>query len=760
MKLKKLIALSLSAICLSMPLNNLTPLNATNIYADTTNNSNNANNASNLNIADKNNVATAGETSEASETNETLKSGETSQALEASKANKSTEPGQAANRYNSTNIAGISIDYSNFANQTSNFAFYTDMLYESFNDGTLDYIFVPSDADLANLVIHYNGMIKSSSTCNVDTTNSLITGIKNNQDITSTANYAAESNADSTTESNTVSNTESNTESTVLTGFNTNTTYDITDDSGNTKYFIIKKSDIPCISITLKDTDLSTVHANGKDIKYKNNSFKLTDPANSGNNLSEAGNVEFKGRGNSSWTETDKKGYQIKFEKKKSVLGMEKAKKWLLIANSSDPTLVRNATAFDLGKRLGMEETPDYAFVDLWINGEYRGNYMICEKIEIGEGRVNLSENGVIFELDGLANSDDIYFKDYYNKVFCIKDPDYADATERFNEFKSDLYTLEKKIATNPKTAAGWKDIATLLDEKSVIQMMLVNDYLNNVDAVTTSNYWYQDHKGGEISNGPLWDFDSANSGSHSNPSDFYHMRLLKIYNDLTEYSQFRNLYVNYYNENKVSFNEMYYDVKHLGNYLTNSSDMNYSRWQILGKYTDKGHYPVLATYSENINAYANWLLRQQSIFSCKRSCNYCVPVYRVFNLKTGEHLYTKSLAEKNHLTSGKTWRDEGILCYVPKMSSSPVFRVFNPNTGEHLYTMSSNEKNTLIRLGWRYEGIAWYSDTSKDVPIYRDCKPSQSKFNHNFTSSLIEHNHLTATSAWRSEGIAWYGCK
>ena len=73
---------------------------------------------------------------------------------------------------------------------------------------------------------------------------------------------------------------------------------------------------------------------------------------------------------------------------------------------------------------------------------------------------------------------------------------------------------------------------------------------------------------------------------------------------------------------------------------------------------------------------------------------------------------------------------------------------------------MSSNEKNTLIRLGWRYEGIAWYSDTSKDVPIYRDCKSSQSKFNHNFTSSLIEHNHLTATSAWRSEGIAWYGCK
>ena len=101
-------------------------------------------------------------------------------------------------------------------------------LYESFNDGTLDYIFVPSDADLANLVIHYNGMIKSSSTCNVDTTNSLITGIKNNQDITSTTNYAADSNTDSATESNADSTTESNTDfttdSTVLTGFNTNTT--------------------------------------------------------------------------------------------------------------------------------------------------------------------------------------------------------------------------------------------------------------------------------------------------------------------------------------------------------------------------------------------------------------------------------------------------------------------------------------------------------------------------------------------------------
>lgn len=619
----------------------------------------------------------------------------------------------------SKEISETSYDLSGFTSQTTKYAIFTDALYQSYYENDIYYLFVPSSADLNNLTIHCNQGLTNSSNGSVNEVDSLISG-----------------------------------------SFVTNTRYYIIDGAGNTDTLIIKKSDLPCINISLNGVDLDTVHENGKSIKYTGNTVVLTDPTNSSNNLTQVGNVEFKGRGNSSWTQTNKKGYQIKFEKKQAVLGMTKAKKWILLANSSDPSLVRNATSFNLGKRLGMEETPDYAFVDLWINGEYRGNYMLCEKVEIGKGRVDLSDTGILFELDGLAESDDVYFKDYYGKTYSLKDPDYEDASQRFNEFKEDFFTLEEKIATNPKTNTGWEEITSLLDVESVIRYMLINDYVNNVDAVTTSNFWYQDEKGTKIYNGPIWDFDSANMGSHSDPSGFYYMRLLQIYNDLTMYSQFRNLYVNYYKDHLADFNAMYQDTLDLGNYLANSADMNYTRWQILGKYTDKGLYPVLSTYQENIDSYANWLLRQQSIFSCKRSCNYSIPVYRLFNTVTGEHLYTKNAAEKNHLASGSNWRYEGIGWYSPRESKNPVYRLFSLTTGEHFYTMSANEKNFLIKNGWRYEGIAWYSDSEEEVPVYRDCKPSQARFSHNYTSNLGEHLILTATSAWRNEGIGWYGCK
>ena len=95
----------------------------------------------------------------------------------------------------------------------------------------------------------------------------------------------------------------------------------------------------------------------------------------------------------------------------------------------------------------------------------------------------------------------------------------------------------------------------------------------------------------------------------------------------------------------------------------------------------------------------------------------------------------------------------------IPRMPLKKI--ILHPEaTGEHFYTRSANEKNFLIKNGWRYEGIAWYSDSQEEVPVYRDCKPSQARFSHNYTSNLGEHLILTATSAWRDEGIGWYGCK
>lgn len=137
-------------------------------------------------------------------------------------------------------------------------------------------------------------------------------------------------------------------------------------------------------------------------------------------NLEYQGGVEaIKGRGNSSWKK-DKKPYQIKLAKKADLLkpgnGEQKAKKWILLANGFDSTMMRNHISFSLAQKMGFESTPEGRFVDLYYDGDYRGLYYLCEKVEIGNGRVEITDldakgnesilsGGYLLEIDNLYYS-------------------------------------------------------------------------------------------------------------------------------------------------------------------------------------------------------------------------------------------------------------------------------------------------------------------------------------------------------------------
>ena len=95
-----------------------------------------------------------------------------------------------------------------------------------------------------------------------------------------------------------------------------------------------------------------------------------------------------KGRGNTSYTEFDKKPYQIKLTESAPFLGMDPGKKWVFISNSADSTLVRNALSRSLAKHLGLAQSEEGTFVDLYLNREYMGNYYVVEKIEVQENRL------------------------------------------------------------------------------------------------------------------------------------------------------------------------------------------------------------------------------------------------------------------------------------------------------------------------------------------------------------------------------------
>ncbi len=76
---------------------------------------------------------------------------------------------------------------------------------------------------------------------------------------------------------------------------------------------------------------------------------------------------------------------------------------------------------------------------------------------------------------------------------------------------------------------------------------------------------------------------------------------------------------------------------------------------------------------------------------------------------------------------------------------------------GDHHYTTSASERDHLVSVGWTYEGVGWYSDDAKGVPLYRQYNPHARTGTHNYTASESENGHLLAVG-WRGEGIGWYG--
>lgn len=125
-----------------------------------------------------------------------------------------------------------------------------------------------------------------------------------------------------------------------------------------------------------------------------------------------SGATEIRGRGNSTWGQP-KKPYRLKLDKKTDLLGMGKSKHWVLLANYLDESLQRNTLAYNLSGAMGMEQMAT-VFVDVVLNGDYVGNYQLCENIRVDPTRVDIFDwesfcedsAGVIADAEGLSKDD------------------------------------------------------------------------------------------------------------------------------------------------------------------------------------------------------------------------------------------------------------------------------------------------------------------------------------------------------------------
>lgn len=247
------------------------------------------------------------------------------------------------------------------------------------------------------------------------------------------------------------------------------------------------------------------------------NSATIVDPRDQVNNIT-ADVEEIKGRGNFTWT-LDKKPYQIKFASKLSVLGMPSAKTWVLLANHADASLMRNKVAFELAKEFGLSYTPESRFVDLVINGEYLGNYLLAEKVEVKANRVELTDpQGVLVELDAYGEAEDHWFRTGTTRsIVTLKDavgdiPDLpeqlpADTKAGWEDIKADLDRLDVLLAA---PEPDWAAISALIDVDSFVRYYYLQDAMANFDVVWSSVYFYKNGVDDLIHAGPVWDFDAA----------------------------------------------------------------------------------------------------------------------------------------------------------------------------------------------------------------------------------------------------------
>ena len=335
-------------------------------------------------------------------------------------------------------------------------------------------------------------------------------------------------------------------------------------------------------------------------------------------------------RGNSS-KDLEKKSFQINFDKKEKILDMPaKAKKWGLLANHMDKSLIRNLVAFKISSLLGQKYSPACKSIDLILDGSFEGNYIICDKIEKGEGRVELDsmdENsneypeitgGYLMEIDGFADQEPYHFTSKKGVKVTIKYPD-ANKNQT-NYIKSWFDDIEENIYTNKKVDN--------IDLETFSQFFILNEFCADIDSVWSSYYITKQRNDEKMHFGPAWDFDLSldndnrlyptnsrekwifNFGLSSGTFRQFISKLLSCEDTLNAVQQkWRDVTINDFTKEKV-FNFIEEQIQ----YLDESVKLNFKRWDVLNKILQ---YEAVArgTYEEEIKHLKEFIEERFMIF-------------------------------------------------------------------------------------------------------------------------------------------------
>lgn len=336
-------------------------------------------------------------------------------------------------------------------------------------------------------------------------------------------------------------------------------------------------------------------------------------------------------RGNSTRS-APKKPYTIKFESGISLLGMEKSKKWVLLANAFDKTMLRNKMALDLAGRLNFPYSPEGVFVEVYLNNAYTGLYLLTEAVNEGKNRVNINVEAGDFLFEHETTREEsgrTYIETKRDMRFKIVEPKKPTSREK-KSAREQLLKIESTIESG-----NFPQISRYIDVPSFVDFYVIMELFKDVDGWFSSMYFYL--KNGVMYAGPVWDMDLSSgnvsdtvdedkyrtycnlpgfgSGSHDSADGIW-MRFgwLDLLMDCKEfYSLVRERYlelqpyiINLYSDNKLGQNQ----IDRLITEYRSAIERNNDLWPMKTAYSIYEMKP-LPTYEQNVEHYRDWLRRR-----------------------------------------------------------------------------------------------------------------------------------------------------
>lgn len=407
---------------------------------------------------------------------------------------------------------------------------------------------------------------------------------------------------------------------------------------------IMKSENLESVFITTDSGSLDKILA---DKEYRENG-KITVKKENGETDYNSGLSYIKGRGNYSWNSYEKKPFTISIKNEQSLLGLPAGTDYVLVSNASDPTLIRNDLVRGMEENLNILYTGKGRFVDLFINGEYQGNYYLCDKIEVGESRIPIAnleeqmdriysktdyESYTDYETpDKKAKNLDVVphditggyllereFKDRYELEYGENKSCFITDSEEHFIVTSPMYCSKEQIeyisgyfneaeaaifAEDGVNAITGESYTEYIDMESFAKKYLVEEVSKNYDAGISSSFFYKDSDSinKKIFAGPGWDYDMTFGNYLEWMEDFssvpegisklsFHAHASSWYDTLYEKDEFYQIVRGYYARDVSPYLEeiLTKDLAEYEQFLKASANMDYIRWQ--NQYHNNSYY-------------------------------------------------------------------------------------------------------------------------------------------------------------------------